>query len=168
MGVTTRKGEIGEAMVLADLQCKGYGVAIPFGHDLPFDLILIRRDSGALERVQCKHTESDGAAIDVRCASSSAWVRHTDGPHEVDRLAVSDATTQRCDYLHSSEWAGLARPRLLLRPAANGQRAGIRLADDHLVPEIAGTRDRLRSQTVRWLCSLVPRRGSSVGRAFHS
>ena len=30
MGTTTTKGEIGEAMVLADLRRRGYGVAIPF------------------------------------------------------------------------------------------------------------------------------------------
>jgi hypothetical protein len=137
MGITTQKGEIGEAMVLADLRRKGYGVAIPFGHDLPFDLVLIRR-SGELERVQCKYTESDGRAIDVRCGSSSAWVRHTYDATEVDWLAVYDATTSRCYYLHSSAWAGLARPRLRLVPPANGQRAGVRWADAHLQPELPG------------------------------
>lgn len=55
MGVTTRKGELGEAMILADLQRKGYGVAIPFGHDLPFDLILVRRAAFTLEKVQWKY-----------------------------------------------------------------------------------------------------------------
>ncbi len=33
MGKTTAKGEIGEAMILADLKRQGHGVAIPFGHD---------------------------------------------------------------------------------------------------------------------------------------
>lgn len=94
MGVTNQKGELGEAMVLADLQRKGYGVAIPFGHDLAFDLILIRKDSGRLERVQCKYTESDGRSLDVRCQSTSAWVRHTYGPGEVDWIAVFDVTTE--------------------------------------------------------------------------
>jgi PD-(D/E)XK endonuclease len=136
MGRTTRKGEIGEAMVLADLQRKGYAVAIPFGHDLPFDLILIRRDTGGLERVQCKYTESDGTALDVRCGSSSAWVRRTYGPHEVDWIAVYDATTSCCYYVHSTVWGGLARPRLRLAPAANGQRRGIRPAAAFLYPEL--------------------------------
>ena len=136
MGVTTRKGELGEAMVLAYLQRKGYGVAIPFGHDLPFDLILIRKATGALERVQCKYTESDGRSLDVRCQSSSAWVRHTYGADEVDWIAVFDATTDRCYYVHSSTWAGLSRPRLRLVPAANGQRRGIRPAEAFLHPEL--------------------------------
>jgi hypothetical protein len=135
VGVTSTKGEIGEAMVLADLQRKGYGVAIPFGHDLPFDLILIRRQTGALERVQCKYTASDGRALDVRCFSTSAWVRHTYLAAEVDWIAVYDATTERCYYVPSEVWGGLARPRLRLAPASNGQRRGIRWADDFLGPE---------------------------------
>jgi hypothetical protein len=133
--VTNTKGEIGEAMVLADLQRKGYGVAIPFGHDLPFDLVLIRKPSGVLERVQCKYTESDGRVIDVRCASTSAWVRHTYSAAEVDWIAVYDATTDRCYYVHSSVWTGMTRPSLRLVPAANGQQRGIRLASAHLYPE---------------------------------
>ena len=114
VGATTRKGEIGEAMVLADLQQKGYGVAIPFGHDLPFDLVLIRKDTGTLERVQCKYTESDGKVVDVRCASTSAWVHHTYTAAEVDWIAVFDATTNRCYYVHSTTWSGMVRPKLRL------------------------------------------------------
>jgi PD-(D/E)XK endonuclease len=138
MGITNAKGELGEAMVLADLQRKGYGVAIPFGHDLPFDLILIRKETGDLERVQCKYTRSDGRVIDVRCQSYSAWVHHTYGAHEVDWIAVYDATTDCCYYVHSSIWAGLTRPRLRLVPAANGQRKGTRRADQYLYPDLHG------------------------------
>ncbi len=61
MGKTTAKGEIGEAMILADLQRQGHTVAIPFGHDLPFDLIVIRKENGALERpVQIHHIGREG------------------------------------------------------------------------------------------------------------
>lgn len=140
MGITNRKGEIGEAMVLADLQRKGYGVAIPFGHDLPFDLVLIRKATGALERVQCKYTESDGRQLDVRCSSTSAWVHHTYGAHEVDWIAVFDATTSCCYYVHSTTWGGLTRPVLRLAPAANGQRKGTRPAQAYLYPELDGRR----------------------------
>jgi hypothetical protein len=138
VGRTNRKGELGEAMVLADLQRKGYGVAIPFGHDLPFDLILIRKTTGALERVQCKYTESDGRSLDVRCTSTSAWVHHTYSAEEVDWIAVYDATTSRCYYLHSSTWSGLSRPKLRLSAAANGQVKGTRPASAFLYPELDG------------------------------
>lgn len=154
MGITTRKGELGEAMVLADLQRKGYAVAIPFGHDLPFDLILIRRDGFRLEKVQCKYTESDGRVLDVRCGSTSEWVRHTYDPTEVDWLAVFDATTDQCFYLHSSAWDGLARPRLRLQQAANGQVEGIRWAADHTRPELLGVEGR-RSPRASETCGPV-------------
>jgi len=136
VGLSAQKGELGEAMILADLRRKGYGVAIPFGHDLPFDLVLIRRDPWALERVQCKYTASDGRSIDVRCGSTSAWVRHTYDASEVDWLAVYDATTCCCYYLHSTTWGGLARPKLRLTPSANSQRKGVRMAADHMLPVI--------------------------------
>ena len=63
MGQTNAKGEIGEAMILADLQRQGHGIAIPFGHDLPFDLIVVRKENGALEKVQCKYTTSNGRVV---------------------------------------------------------------------------------------------------------
>ena len=52
VGVTTEKGEIGEAEAIADLRRQGHGIAIPLGHSHAFDLVLIRRDTGELERVQ--------------------------------------------------------------------------------------------------------------------
>jgi len=77
----------------------------------------------------------DGRALDVRCFSTSAWVRHTYAAAEVDWIAVYDATTERCYYVPSAVWGGLARPRLRLAPTSNGQRRGIRWADEFLVPE---------------------------------
>jgi hypothetical protein len=50
MGKTNAKGEIGEAMILADLQRQGHGIAIPFGHDLPFDLIVVARKTAHWKR----------------------------------------------------------------------------------------------------------------------
>ena len=53
------KGDLAELMVAADLRRRGFKIAIPFGEDCDFDLILIREDR--LERVQVKYAESDGA-----------------------------------------------------------------------------------------------------------
>lgn len=47
---TTEKGEIGEAMVIADLMRQGHNIAIPFGHNQPYDLIVIRRKTAASRR----------------------------------------------------------------------------------------------------------------------
>ncbi|MGH3666729.1 MAG: group I intron-associated PD-(D/E)XK endonuclease, partial [Acidimicrobiia bacterium] len=108
MGKTNAKGEIGEAMILADLQRQGHGIAIPFGHDLPFDLIVVRKEDGALEVIFAKVT------------STSAWVHHRYIRDEVDWIAVYDATTDECFYLPSSLWDGQGTLNLRLAPTANG------------------------------------------------
>jgi hypothetical protein len=136
MGITTIKGEIGEAMVIADLRKRGFGVAIPFGHDVPFDVILYRKDTGTLERVQVKYTESDGKVIKVKCRSASDWVEYRYTADDVDWIAVYDATSDRCYYMHSSDFDGRCQLHLRLVPPANGQSSRIRWAQDHLDPEL--------------------------------
>jgi PD-(D/E)XK endonuclease len=130
MGKTNAKGEIGEAMILADLQRQGHGIAIPFGHDLPFDLIVVRKENGALEKVQCKYTTSNGKVVFAKVTSTSAWVQHRYTRDEVDWIAVYDATTDQCFYLPSSEWDGQGYVNLRLTSTANGQSKGIRFARD--------------------------------------
>lgn len=93
---TTGKGEIGEAMVIADLMRQGHDVAIPFGHNQPFDLIVIRKEDGRLEKVQVKYTSGNGRWVRVKIESTSAWVRHRYTPDEVDWIAVFDASVERC------------------------------------------------------------------------
>jgi hypothetical protein len=130
MGITTAKGEVGEAIILADLQRHGHGVAIPFGHDLPYDLIVVRKEDGRLERVQCKYTTSNGRVVIAKVISSSAWVSHRYTKDEVDWIAVYDATTDQCMYLPSSVWNGQICVNLRLAPTANGQLKGIRFAEN--------------------------------------
>lgn len=137
MGGTTTKGEIGEAMVIADLRKRGFGVAIPFGHDVPFDLILYRKETGGLERVQVKYTESDGKVIRVMNQSNSAWVSYRYTASDVDWLAVYDATTDRCYYVHSSVFDGMSQLILRLVPPANNQRRLIRWAHEYLHPTLS-------------------------------
>jgi hypothetical protein len=63
------KGDLAEIMVAADLLRRGYKIAIPYGEDWDYDLILCR--DGRLERVQVKYAKSDGVVIVVRCYSHS-------------------------------------------------------------------------------------------------
>jgi hypothetical protein len=134
MGITTIKGEIGEAMVIADLRKRGFGVAIPFGHDVPFDVILYRKETGMLERVQVKYTESDGKVIRVKCRSASDWVSYRYTAEMIDWIAVYDANTDRCYYVPPSVFDGRVEIRLRLAPTANGQTKGIRWAQDFVAP----------------------------------
>jgi PD-(D/E)XK endonuclease len=136
---TTAKGELGEAMVIADLIRQGHDVAIPFGHNKPYDLIVIRDEDGRLEKVQVKYTTSDGRTVRVKAESTSSWVRHAYTAQEVDWIAVYDSTTDQCFYVPSSVWDGHSGVTLRLEPAANGQKKLVRRADGFR--RLAGTVD---------------------------
>jgi hypothetical protein len=134
------KGDLAELKVAVDLVERGYRVAIPFGEDSDFDLILIRDER--LERIQVKYACSDGRVIPVRCRSHSLTngrVRQTKRytSETIEWLAVYDATTDRCFYIPAAD-LGTGRNLLHLRltEAKNSQRRGIRLAQDYTSPEI--------------------------------
>lgn len=125
-------------MVASDLLRRGHKVAIPYGEDCDFDLILIRDD--CLERVQVKYARSDGSVINVRCFSHSLTngkIRRTKHytAQTIDLLAVYDATSDRCYYVPASELgSGRSTLHLRLTPAKNGQRQGTRRAGDYCEP----------------------------------
>lgn len=129
------KGDLAELKVAADLIERGYRIAIPYGEDHDFDLILIRDDQ--LERVQVKYTRSDGTVIAVKCYShslTSGRIRRTKQytGASIDWLAVYDATTECCYYVPAAK-LGSGRRILHLRLTAtkNSQRARIHWADDY-------------------------------------
>jgi hypothetical protein len=132
------KGDLAELMVAADLRRRGFKIAIPFGEDCDFDLVLIRDDR--LERVQVKYVESDGAVLRVKCFSHSLTngkVRKTKcyTAETIDLLAVYDNTSSRCFYVPASELgSGRSILHLRLKPALNGQLVGTRPAENYLIP----------------------------------
>jgi hypothetical protein len=123
-------------MIAADLVRRGYKIAIPYGEDWDYDLIVCRNER--LERVQCKYTTSDGVVITVRCRSHSltngkirAVKRYTSAM--IDWLAVYDITTDRCYYVPASALGdGMNVMSLRLVPARNNQRQRIRLAERYV------------------------------------
>ncbi|HEY8584781.1 MAG TPA: group I intron-associated PD-(D/E)XK endonuclease [Capillimicrobium sp.] len=132
-----RRGDLAELRVAADVLARGHRVAIPFGEDCPYDLVVDR--AGRLERVQVKHTRSDGSVVVVRCRTQSltngrvrATTKYTAA--SIDWIAVYDATTDRCFYVPAAELGerGRAELRLRIAPARNGQRSRVRLAADYL------------------------------------
>lgn len=76
-----------------------------------------------------KYTTGDGRIVKVKIGSTSAWVRHRYTADEVDWIAVYDATTERCYYVHSSVWDGHTTMNLRVVPPANGQKKAIRFAE---------------------------------------
>jgi Holliday junction resolvase-like predicted endonuclease len=135
-----QKGDVAELKVACDLRDRGYRIAIPFGEESDYDLIIDR--DGFVERVQVKYTESDGVVIEVNCRSNSltngkvrSVKRYTAAT--IDWLAVYDRTTDRCYYIPASELGeGRDRVSLRLKPPRNIQRAGIHFAEHYL--DLAG------------------------------
>jgi hypothetical protein len=123
-------------MIAADLVRRGYKIAIPYGEDWDFDLIVCRDER--LERVQCKYTCSDGVVIRVRPRSHSltngkirSIKRYTAAM--IDWLAVYDVTTDRCYYVPAAELGdGMNMMHLRLTPARNNQRRRVRYAAAYL------------------------------------
>ena len=123
-------------MIAADLIRRGYRIAIPYGEDWDFDLIVCRDD--ALERVQCKYTESNGVYITVRCRSHSLTKGRIKSTKHytaatIDWLAVYDPTSNRCYYVPAAELGeGMCEMRLRLRPTLSNQRQRVRPAEMYL------------------------------------
>ncbi len=139
MAALKRKGDLAEMKVAADLLDRGCCLSIPFGEDCDYDLIADKEHR--LHRIQVKYTESNGRIIVVRCRSHSLTkgrIRQTKHytAETIDWIAVYDRTTDRCYYCPSSE-LGDGRSELSLRlvAARNGQRIGIRSAEDYIDPD---------------------------------
>jgi hypothetical protein len=135
MAPLKQKGDLAELMVAADLRRRGYRLAIPFGEDCDYDLVIERH--GELERVQVKYARSDGTTIFVKCYSHSLTngrVRATKlyTAEMVDWIAVWDANTGTPYYVPSSVFDGYQQLTLRLTPARNNQRQGVRDAVDFL------------------------------------
>jgi hypothetical protein len=132
------KGDLAELMVAADLRRRGFKIAIPFGEDCDFDLVLIRGER--LQRVQVKYVESDGAVVKLKCFSHSLTngkIRQTKRytARTIDLLAVYDDTSSRCFYVPAAELGeGRSILHLRLKPALNQQRVGTRSAEDYTDP----------------------------------
>ena len=113
---------------------QGHRIAIPFGDDWDFDLVLCR--GGTFERVQVKYVRSNGVVIPVRCRTHSLTngkvrsVKHYTA-ETIDWLAVYDETSDRCFYIPAA-FLGKGRSiiHLRLKPTLNGQQVGVNLASD--------------------------------------
>ncbi len=129
-------GDVGELAVLSDLAKRGFRVAIPFGDNWDYDLLLVR--DGRFERIQVKYTESDGKVIIPnlvvssttrgRCVSIKTYTEKI-----ADWIAVYDRTTDKCYYIPVNELDGGTSFRLRLAPSANSQVKNVRWAKDYEV-----------------------------------
>ncbi len=135
---TKSKGDLGEAMVIAECLRRGYKVAIPFGDDWRYDIIVDR--GFGLDKVQIKYTESDGQVIKVRTSSRGnsiakdgvKYVEKKYTAEEIDWLAVYDKTSNRCYFIPSHKFAdGKSAFWLRLVPPGNNQKE-MNWAEDYI------------------------------------
>jgi hypothetical protein len=128
------KGDLAELKVATDLRARGYKIAVPFGEDWDYDLIVCR-DDGRLERVQVKYVRSNGHVIEAHARSHSLTngkVRATKyyTSAMIEWLALWDATLDRCFYIPADELGdGMSTITLRLGPSMNGQVKRIRPAE---------------------------------------
>jgi hypothetical protein len=131
-------GDIGQSAITTDLLRRGYKVAIPYGENWDYDLILDR--GTGLERVQVKYTHSDKHKITVRCKSITttkgrvnAIKKYTNST--VDWIAVYDEGTKLCYYIPSIELGENGKAEIVLRWLRTDQDRfykGQRPAEDYL------------------------------------
>ncbi len=127
-------GDVGELAVLADLAKRGFRIAIPFGDNWDYDLLLCRENK--FERIQVKYTESDGLVINPNLVVTSTTNGRSVGRKTytvamVDWIAIYDRTSDRCYYIPINELDGGTSFRLRLKPTKNNQSTNVRWAVDY-------------------------------------
>ncbi len=98
---TKDKGDVGVAMVIADLTSKGYKIALPISEHLPFDVVVIS-PQGKLARISVKYSgDKTSAKIALRTISSnsSGYVVKRVNPCDIDGFAVYSSVSNQCYYL---------------------------------------------------------------------
>lgn len=130
--ITKIKGDLGQAMIMADALKRGYKVALPLGEDWRYDLIILK--NGKLLRIQCKYVESKSGVVKVRCETHDGRNYYRYKQEDLDYIGVYDKITDKCYYISSQLLGHSGRGSLSLRviDARNGQKKRTFKANDFL------------------------------------
>ena len=125
---TKHKGNIGEAKVIADLLEQDLEVAIPFGDNLPFDLIVIDNDY-YLWKIQVKYVSTYQGAIRIKNRRQYENTRrryeYAYSSNQVDVFAVYCPNTDLIYYVSQKEVGDSATFFLRVKHPGNNQEVGI-------------------------------------------
>ena len=136
------KGNIGEAIVLAEFTKRQIQVAIPFGDNARYDLIA--EFNGKLNKIQvkyCGQTTENNSFI-CPCASST---NHTTNKHlstydnDVDYMAFYIASIDKLLLVPIEQLEGRKTITFRLELPKSGQTIGINLIEDYLLDKIIKT-----------------------------
>ena len=133
------KGNIGEAIVLAEFTKRQIQVAIPFGDNARYDLIA--EFNGKLNKIQVKYCGqiTENNSFTCPCASST---NHTTNKHlttydnDVDYMAFYITSIDKLLLVPIEQLVGKKTITFRLEAPKNGQKIGINLVDDYLLDKI--------------------------------
>jgi hypothetical protein len=125
---TKRKGNVGEAKVVADLLEQGLEVALPFGDNLPFDLIAVGPDF-QLWKVQAKFARAYQGVIRIKnwrqSENTQRRYERIYTPAQVDVFAVYCPDTDLVYYVSQNEIGQKTTFYLRVTPTKNQQKTGV-------------------------------------------
>ena len=133
------KGNIGEAVVLAEFVKRKIQVAIPFGDNARYDLIA--DFNGKLNKIQVKYCSqiTENNSFTCPCVSST---NHTTNKHlstyenDVDYMAFYLVSIDKLLLVPIERLEGKKTITFRLEPPKNGQRIGINLVEDYLLDKV--------------------------------
>lgn len=129
--ITKIKGDLGQAMIMADALKRGYKVALPIGEDWRYDLI-VEKDQNLL-KIQCKYAESNKGVIKVRCETHDGRSYYKYRQEDLDFIAVYDKVTDKCYYINRTYLhSGRSSLSLRTQKTRNGQTKGTYSAEDFI------------------------------------
>ena len=122
------------------LQTAGFLVAVPFGENTRYDLII--DDGEQLQRVQCKTGRLRRGAVLFNTCSSYAHhpnpqVLKRDYAGEIELFAVYCPETTDVYLIPIEDVRAKRRASLRVAPSRNNQQRGIREADDYVVASVS-------------------------------
>ncbi len=131
---TKRKGNVGEAKVIADLLEQGLEVALPFGDNLPFDLIAVEPDF-RLWKIQVKFARAHQGVIRVKnwrqSENTQRRYERIYTPAQVDVFAIYCPDTDLVYYVSQTEIGQRTTFYLRVTPTKNQQKVGIHWHNDY-------------------------------------
>ncbi len=137
------KGNIGETKVLADLTKRGFGVALPHGDNLPFDLIAVDENLNLL-KVQVKYSAKRNGKIILRKQRVTGYVGkiHTTtyGPNDVDLYAIYCPDNDVVYYVSAVEINDRVNSFELRIDESRAKSKNINWANNYLKPKLKGVK----------------------------
>ena len=143
---TSQKGGVAELAIAAEAFKIGIDVFRPMVDGARCDLIF---DTGVhLLKVQCKWATCKGDLVVVRLRTSRhtpsrGYVSTTYSASEIDGIAAYCGDLARCFFLPIEEFEHRTFAHLRLAPARNGQRLGVKMADDYPLGAVAQLGERV-------------------------